>query len=61
MIPIYTQKALVDKVSEILEPYQHLDLSLPGYRERITAAEVLLCTGALEVIHARTWYPNHIF
>lgn len=61
MIPIYTQKALVHEVSELLEPYQHLDLSVTGYRERITAAEVLLCTAALEVIHARAQYPNHIF
>ncbi len=61
MIPIYTQKALVHEVSELLEPYQHLDLSVTGYPERITAAEVLLCTAAREVIHARAQYPNHLF
>lgn len=61
MIPIYTRKALVHEVSELLEPYQHLELSVTGYRERITAAEVLLCAAAREVIHARVRYPNHTF
>jgi hypothetical protein len=46
--------ALLD---ELLEPYRNLDLSVPGYRERTTAAKILLRVSAQAVINARRRYP----
>lgn len=61
MLPVYIRNDLLPQALTLLEPYQRLDLSVPGYRERTTAAEILIGAAAQEVIHARARYPNHTF
>ncbi len=43
----------IAQLDELLEPYRDLDLTVPGYRERTTAARILLRVSAQAVINAR--------
>lgn len=62
MLNVYIRnKDPIPQLLELLAPYEHLDLSHAGYRERTTAAEVMLGVAAQEVLHARFHYPNHRF
>jgi len=47
----------IAQLDELLEPYRDLDLTVPGYRERTTAAKILLRVSAQTVINARRQYP----
>lgn len=47
----------IAQLDELLEPYRDLDLTVPGYRERTTAAKILLRVSAQAVINARRQYP----
>lgn len=62
MLNVYIRnKDLIPQILELLAPYEHLDLSHAGCRERTTAAEVLLGVAAQEVLDARFHYANHRF
>lgn len=47
----------IAQFDELLEPYRDLDPTVPGYRERTTAAKILLRFSAQAVINARRQYP----